>query len=80
MLILLMEQYVREESDRLSTDNGLNELMSKIEQRNLDTMRTQMKKVIKSVREEDLPPTLQDSSNDRWEVVEDWNNGFWGER
>ena len=78
MLIHLMEQYVREETDRLSSDDGLNELMMKIEQRNQQNVKNQMKSVLRSLKQEEEPPSIERSSGDNWEIVDRWGDRIWG--
>lgn len=78
MLIHLMENYVREETERLNSDNTINELMTSIEDRYRETIKNQMRTVVRSLKD-DEGPILPKSSNDNWEVVNQWSD-LWGDR
>ena len=80
MLIHLIEGYVREETQQLKSDNNLNELLTTLELRNRNLLKGQLKRVLKTVKEEEEPPMIPRTSDHHWTPVDEWNDQSWGDR
>jgi len=54
----LIDRYVRFELEQIEKDDRINSLMSDVEKRNQNTLKTQIKKTVKEIKEDEEPPMV----------------------